>query len=368
MSTRIHVLAVLSAVALFAACAPARAPEDGMTPTGLMTAAATGENGIATNGIATNGIATNGIATNGIATNGIATNGIATNGIATNGIATNGIATNGIATNGIATNGIATNGIATNGIATNGIATNGLAAGTGTSGLAVNGLTEDGLDTQEFHDWFAANPAYADMVMRYVARCALPDGAALGYELGEASYSWAGTFGLTPGWAAGQAITAGEQELLTACLAAHTNALGRHVTISVRGYRTDGSTIDVTEEEAQGWRFHEACFFGNLFDGAGVGVGVEPDSLRTDVSTPRGCAAEFGVPGDCAPMIHVGMCADLCALGADGVTYESCTVNGRSYRPLQVFLQDSDVYVCGDGTCQFTETAERCAVDCAVAP
>jgi hypothetical protein len=268
-------------------------------------------------------------------------------------------------TNGIMTNGIMTNGIMTNGIMTNGIMTNGLAPGyAGTNGLATGGLTPAGLDTAAFHEWFAKSTTYSDMVMRYVVKCALPLDATLAYESDGASYAWPGGLGLAPRWAAGEAIGADEQELVSACLAAHTNGLGRHVTISVRGYKADGTTIEVTPEEDAGWRFHEACFIGNLFDGAGVGIGLEPDSLQSDVSTPRGCAAEFGIPGDCSPMVHVGMCSDLCTLGEDGKTYGTCTVNGRAYRAIQVFLQDSDVYRCGDGVCQFTESAESCPADC----
>jgi hypothetical protein len=281
---------------------------------------------------------------NGIATNGIATNGIATNGIATNGIATNGIATNGIATNGIATNGIATNGIATNGIATNGLLTNGLGFGAGSSGVASHGLDGAGLSSPGFAAWFERDPAYADMVMRYVAQCALPEGATVSYRSGDASYAWSGVFGLAPAWSGGASIPAAEQELVSACLAAHANAFGNHVRISVRGFRGDGEAIPVSAEERAGWRFREACFFGNLFDGTGVATGLELDSLDPAVSTPRGCAAERGVPGTCGPMVQAGLCKDLCSTGADGETYASCKVGGRAFRPVQVSLHAADVH------------------------
>ena len=105
----------------------------------------------------------------------------------------------------------------------------------------------------------------------------------------------------------------------------------------------DGSAIPVTPEESAGYRFREAAFFGNLFDGSGVFVAPERDVLDPSVSTRRGCAAEFGVPGACGPMAQAGVAADRCTAGADGETYAACTVNGRTFRPVQVFLRESDV-------------------------
>ena len=130
---------------------------------------------------------------------------------------------------------------------------------------------------------------------------------------------------------------------MSACIGAHANAQGKHVQISVRGYRADGSAIPVTREEADGYRFREASYFGNLFDGSGVFVALERDVMDPAVSTPRGCAAERGVPGSCGPMVQAGMAADRCTVGADGETYGACTVNARAFRPLQVFLSASDV-------------------------
>ncbi len=282
-----------------------------------------------------------------------------------NGIATNGIATNGIATNGIATNGIATNGIATNGIATNGIATNGLVPGNvGSNGLAVNGLAAAGLDTPEFAAWFAVDPVYAAMVMTYVARCALPADASLSYVSDAGTYEWQGTLGLAPVWSSGQPIPEAEQQLVTACLAAHTNGLGRHVSISVPGYGEDGAPVQVTADEEASYQFSEACFFGNLFTGDGAYVALGEGSLDPAVTTPRGCAAEAGVPGSCPPMMHAGLCSELCQVGPDGKTVGDCALNGSHYMGLQVFLLEQDAYRCGDGVCQFTESPESCPADC----
>ncbi len=275
----------------------------------------------------------------------------------------------GIAMNGIAMNGIAMNGIAMNGIAMNGMTANGLAPGEGTNGLAERGLTQGALAAPEFAAWFAQDPTYAAMVMRYVARCALGPDQSLSYEQDGASWAWTGTLRVAPRWAAGEAIGAGEQQLVSACLAAHVNGLGQHVSLSVRGYLESGETIALDAGEAEGWTYREACFFGNLFDGTGVWNALEPDLLDPAVSTPRGCAAEFGVAQSCPPMQRAGMCADVCAPGPDGVTWADCVAGGAHFRPVQVFLRAADVYRCGDGVCQeLTETAESCPADCAPPP
>jgi len=274
-----------------------------------------------------------------------------------------------VAENGIAVNGIAVNGIAVNGLDAAGSLTNGLAPGTGSNGLAVNGLTQEALAAPEFESWFATAPAYSASVMGYLVRCALGPDRTLAYSYGEASYAWTGNLAVAPIWATGVPIGPAEQELVSACLAAHVNGLGQHVNISVRGYLADGQPIPVTAEEEAGWTNREACFFGNLFDGTGVWNALDPDLLAPSISTPRGCAAEFGAARSCPPMVQAGTCADVCTVGPDGVTWADCAVNGVHYRPLRVFLQDSDVYRCGDGLCQsITENEITCAADCAPPP
>ncbi len=278
----------------------------------------------------------------------------------------NGIASNGIASNGIASNGIASNGIASNGIASNGMLTNGLSPGDGTNGLADNGLVQASLDQQVFQDWFSKDETYGAMVMTYVARCGLPAGQSLTYTTATASYTFTGTLGLAPTWASGQAIPQAEQELMSACLAAHVNRFGQHVSISVRGYQADGTPIDVTSDERNNYTFDEACYFGNFFTGPGTFMAEGADSIsRTEVSTPRGCAAENGVPTPCAPMVYTGSCADVCTLATDGTAeWVSCTADGVAYRPIHVLLQQKTLNICGDGVCQATETSDSCPADC----
>ncbi len=268
------------------------------------------------------------------AQNGINLNGLNPNGINLNGINLNGINLNGINLNGINLNGINLNGINLNGINLNGINLNGIA------GLRLQSIS---VAAQDFETWFSRDPANSDMVMGYLAQCALPADSSVSFAHAGKTYAWSGVFGLAPAWSSGGPMSVAEQELVSACLAAHANGQGKHVQISVRGYQADGSTIPVTREEEAGFRFREASYFGNLFDGTGVFVALEQDVLDPAVSTPRGCAAERGVPGSCGPMVQAGLAADRCEVGADGVTHGACRVNGRAFRPLQVFLSASDI-------------------------
>jgi hypothetical protein len=63
-------------------------------------------------------------------------------------------------------------------------------------------------------------------LMRYVARCALSDDQSLTYtsSSSQMTYVWRGNLGLAPVWAAGHPIPVAEQQLVTACLAAHVTS------------------------------------------------------------------------------------------------------------------------------------------------
>jgi hypothetical protein len=264
---------------------------------------------------------------------------------------------------------LTTNGLSVNGLSVNGMSVNGLSV----NGLSVNGLSVDGLATVGFLGWFEADPAMAAMVMRYIARCALPAGQSLSWEWNGTPYTWYGVLGLAPGWGGGAPISPAEQQLVTACLAAHSNRFGLHVGLSIRGPLPDGqSFIALDPGEDALFAKPEGCFFGNLFDGSGIYSGAFLPSWTAEETNPRGCAVEGGLPGSCPPMQHVGSCADFCtAAPGDGATvYASCTVNEVSYLPLTTYLSAGDVYRCGDDVCQFTEspydqvTGAGCRADC----
>ncbi|WP_224367263.1 hypothetical protein [Hyalangium versicolor] len=265
-------------------------------------------------------------------------------------------------------NGLATNGLATNGLATNGLATNGLA----TNGLATNGL---------FSVWLNQDPEVRVDLMKYIIACAVPAGEVRTYTNKKTGkrYQWEGQMGLTPSWAAGHPATEVEEQLVSACLAAHANPYGLHVNFSLQGRTAVGTEIPFTSQELSQYSVRESCFFGNLFRNQGLYAGNDRNSLDPDESTVRGCGLSrtmIGENPECEPIYRVGRC-DLftCTLDATGRYYTQCFLFGKAYRPLTTRVLPSAINVCGDGVCQVTEhcgkgwggrgrTPDNCGVDC----
>ncbi|NTX02672.1 hypothetical protein [Myxococcus sp. CA040A] len=275
----------------------------------------------------------------------------------------------------VSTNGLSTNGLSTNGLSTNGLSTNGLS----TNGLSTNGLSTNGV----FNTWFSANPAQAEMLMKYVARCALSPTQTLSYTHGGTTYSWPGSLGLAPSWTGSvagsqpQPASVTEQQVVSACLAAHANKFGVHVNISVLGKGASNVAIPSTPEELQLFSKPEACFFGNLFANEGLFAANDTSYLSYDESTVRTCGlSSWSGDAACAPAIaHVGNCLDHCqADPLRGGFYKSCTYNGKPYRPISTRIRPQDIYRCGDGVCQISEqcgtgtAANNCASDCGACP
>ena len=259
----------------------------------------------------------------------------------------------------VGTNGMSTNGMSTNGMSTNGMSTNGMS----TNGMSTNGLTAQTLSTPLFGLWFALAPDFASMVMSYVVKGAYADGTSLDYSTGGATYSWPGELGLAPAWSAGGPIPLKEQQLVSACLAAHTNKFGVHVEISVRGHRPDGSLIPMTAAELSSYTTDEGCFFGNLFDGTGVFSAWSSNSPLAKVgqTSLRACAADNGQPGSCWPMVSTGKtCQAICSTTTTDLNkywaFKTCSWNGKSWPVLSVRLTPAEVASCGDGICQDSES------------
>jgi hypothetical protein len=250
----------------------------------------------------------------------------------------------------------ADNGLSPNGLSQNGLSQNGLSQ----NGLSQNGLSQNGLSTTAFSSWFDSNPDFGNAVMTYVVRCALPTGGVRTYtNKAGLTYTWYGLFDLAPVWASGKkTLPVIEQQKMTACLAAHVNKYGVHVPISVRGMAAS-SPIPVDATELADFSVREACFFGNLFANEGVYVGVDHTPWTFQYSSPRACAFDYrntASTTDCAPIYQAGDCAALCTLDASGTFYTSCSYGGKTYAPITTRLRQDEVYRCGDGVCQFTES------------
>jgi hypothetical protein len=244
-----------------------------------------------------------------------------------------------------------------NGLSTNGLSTNGLS----TNGLSTNGLSTNGLSTNGFSTWFngqAGGTAYTNMVMKYLVRCAVPMGQSRTFTTLGTTYTWPGGLGLAPVWSSGAPIPADEQQLVSACFAAHVNKFGVNVTISVLGYQTSGAAIPMGPTELTDYPVREGCFFGDLFNNDGVFVGNDSVWSSAD-SSSRDCA--IAVSGqsnvNCPPMQFTISCGDICQPDAPHDAYLSCTYNGKTYKPINTRVTHGVIYHCGDGVCQ---VSERC--------
>lgn len=259
-----------------------------------------------------------------------------------------------------------------NSLSMNGLSVNGLSV----NGLSVNGLSVDGLMTSSFVDWFDSAPEAHDEVMRYLIRCAVPAGEVRTYTSPTTGLtrSWQGGLGVAPAWAQGTPATVVEQQVVSACLAAHVNTYGYNVPISVTGLKGDGLPLPYSTEEERAYGIREACYFGNLFTGEGIYAANDQPWLPAMLSTPRRCGwshKDSGLDPACPVMVRAGSCSQLhCKRTRSDPYFTECTYNGVTYRPLTTRLRQTDIYACGDGICQISEkcgtgnSANSCGADC----
>ena len=221
---------------------------------------------------------------------------------------------------------------------------NGLTA----NGLSANGLSANGLSTSAFTAWFSTNPALADMVMRYLVRCAVPAGETRSYtdtQTGQ-SHTWNGVLGLAPGWASGAPANIGEQQVITACMMAHVNRYGLSIPISVLGRDALAALIPIAPNELETYSVREACFFGNLFNQQGLFFGVDRHVSDEAQYLTRACAGMEDADGSsstrCAPLRYVGGCSQSCAPDPRGPFYSLCLRNGVIYRAITTRMRQAD--------------------------
>jgi hypothetical protein len=90
-----------------------------------------------------------------------------------------------------------------------------------------------------------------DTVMGYLVKCAVASGQSRTWTnpTTGVSYTWPGDLGLAPGWSGGTPATLVEQQVITACLAAHVNRYGTSVPISVNGRGADNAVIPHSSTE-----------------------------------------------------------------------------------------------------------------------
>jgi len=265
--------------------------------------------------------------------------------------------------------------VTNNGMSMNGMSMNGMSM----NGLSTNGLTVTGLSKTSFSTWFNLSPVLNDIVMRYVVRCALASGKSLSWKnpVTGVKYSWPGTVGVAPGWTSGSPISVPEQQLVSACLAAHANKFLLQIPIAIEGRAADGKPLPISPRELATYDVRESCFFGDLFTGEGIFAGIDHADWGSRWSSLRACAfdyASIGTDRDCPPIRVVGVCSEICAPAEDGVSYDSCSYGGKTYKALATRIAPSSRSYCGDGRCDPQEQCgtgvswDGCGVDCGHCP
>lgn len=216
-------------------------------------------------------------------------------------VSTNGVLLNGVLLNGVLLNGVLLNGVLLNGVLLNGVLLNGIPLEEVTlSGATLNG---DSMTAQQM--------ASTRVLMSYLTECALTSDQKVTVLDGDGKpVVLKGMFGLAPEWASGPLSSRGEH-LVSACLAARTNAQGKHVRISLRGVG-----VETTPVERALYTRHEGAFWGNLF-------GDEP-AIYTCTVEGSGLSGRNCTEGECG-FESMGSCADICS-GRDPVDghYASC--------------------------------------------
>ncbi|MCG8423228.1 MAG: hypothetical protein MJE77_35450, partial [Proteobacteria bacterium] len=285
-------------------------------------------------------------------------------------IVSNGVALNGVALNGVALNGVALNGVALNGIALQSIALNDVTLGGNQLTVAQAGEVKDAVilmaecallpqqsitisnldgtsDTyygDAGHDPGRASGAADLDQLAVMGECVMNRGSALGYPMtydpsvarqafltileylvgcalphdrtvtvvdeDNNAIPLSGAIGLAPDWETRPATPA-EQRLVSACLAARTNASGKSVQISLRG-----AGLLVSKLETVRFAQHEGAFVADLF---GTNPYVKSCNVLGGI-TGRTCASEASTCG----FETLNDCTSVCTDSSEPGTYSQC--------------------------------------------
>ena len=177
-------------------------------------------------------------------------------------------------------------------------------------------------------------------VLKYATQCALrADQSVTVTDWNGSALTWQGSFGLADWWTTAplnpapspKAAAAGE-ELVSACLMARTNALGKSVSVSVRAR----PELTATGTELTNYARHEGAFMGNLFSatpvaqacsGSGGGNWLWDPTTNAAMAAGRQCAE-----GTTCGFEYVGACTSVCTVkpGVNGETlFDNCSGNSN---------------------------------------
>lgn len=166
--------------------------------------------------------------------------------------------------------------------------------------------------------------------LHYLVRCALPAGLGVYAEQDGTRFTFPGGLGLAPGWV-DAAMTPSEERWVSACLLAHLNAFGKHVTISLRATPPPAPALTASDEEAQRYTIFEGGFFGNLFAPQPVAYTCQgartPSQARDPILHDRVCTqatgdtTAAGTPITACRLLLTGRCEEPGSTTVEGTHY-----------------------------------------------
>jgi hypothetical protein len=177
-------------------------------------------------------------------------------------------------------------------------------------------------------------------VLRYVVRCALPEGAIV-TSAGGAAFQ--GAFGLAAGWT-DRALDTSEQRWVTACLLQHLNGLGAHVFIMLEGSH---AALDPRPgASTSAFSVEDITTFGNVFVPAPSPAYACFDSLLQD-----GCGLDLSLHSltrlcGLAPLCGVtvlGPCALHCTDDSAGDPACQALVGPSFPQSIRSSVRDTDL-------------------------
>lgn len=173
------------------------------------------------------------------------------------------------------------------------------------------------------------------MLLKYTARCALPEGQFLeegGGGPGRPARRYPGSLGLAPEWRDGT-CGADCQERVSSCLIALTNRTGKHVELSLVSSAAGMSQAMRPSAQDLPFPHQEGVFFGNMFTGQAFAChGLDADKAP---QMKRFCAVDPESCSGLAQFRSAGRCEDACEMSCQ-------TLSDGSQRCAAVSCRDPE--------------------------
>jgi hypothetical protein len=242
---------------------------------------------------------------------------------------------------------------------TNGLSGNGLSG----NGLSGNGLLMSPLSTTGLTSTSAMmNSTAGRSTVSYLVRCALPTGTTLTKtDSHGTSYSFPGQIGVAPEWQTGTCNTAC-QERMTACMLAHVNTSGQHISIWLD---SDGV---IGYGESTDFPYQEGSFFGNIFVSPPVANFCNGKDFDSATVPGRLGAGQVGAPYT-NPFYSAALCSTYCTAAsspyaADG--FKQCNAYTHIVTVWRNFDVNTQYKICNKYTGKCLEVAGSSTANSAV--